>query len=328
MARTRLSEAFNYREVDPHLITSGQPNEVQLEDAASRGVQVVINLALHDDARYSLTDEIGCVRAAGMEYIHIPVQFAAPTEADLLVFFEAMDTHRSKKILVHCAANKRVTAFLGLYQVIRQGRDPDDAFALLRSVWEPDEVWKAFIDGILCKHTSKAHDIRQVRQLSPEESHQLWGWGEDIFGTADLNLTYRAKNGEEVRFVLYAGSDGPVSHAAALKHHARANGRHVLIGGIAAVVTIPAARRRGHAANLVRHATNFLREGWNADFALLFCIDRMRGYYERLGWRKVECEVLIDQPAGKVPSPFHVMTMAFKPEFEIIRSLDLDSASW
>lgn len=176
--------------------------------------------------------------------------------------------------------------------------------------------------------TSRAVDIRQLRQLSPAESDQLWGWGENIFGTADFNLTYRPKNGEELRFVLYDDAQDPVSHAAVLKHHARANGQEVLIGGIGGVVTIPAAQRRGHAALLVRHATHFLREEWKVDFALLFCIDRMRGYYERLGWRKVACEVLLDQPAGKVLSPFHVMTMPFKQEFEILNNLDLNSASW
>ena len=135
-------------------------------------------------------------------------------------------------------------------------------------------------------------DIRQARQLSPEELRQLWGWGEDIFGIAHLHLTYRPKTGDEIHFVLYADSH-PVSHAGGLKHYARANGQPVLIGGIGGVMTIPAAQRRGHAAILIQHATNFLRDEWKVDFGLLFCIDRMRGYYERLGWRKVECEVLI-----------------------------------
>jgi protein tyrosine phosphatase (PTP) superfamily phosphohydrolase (DUF442 family) len=49
------------------------------------------NLALHDDPRYSLKDEAGCVRDLDMEYIHIPVQFKAPTEENLLAFFAAMD---------------------------------------------------------------------------------------------------------------------------------------------------------------------------------------------------------------------------------------------
>jgi GNAT superfamily N-acetyltransferase len=182
------------------------------------------------------------------------------------------------------------------------------------------------IDDAIRQDDSRAFEIRQVRELSAEESHDLFAWGENIFGT-DLNLTYRPKNGEEVRFVLYDAGH-PVSHAAVLRHHARANGRPVLIGGIGGVVTNPAAHRRGHAARLVQHATTLLREEWKVDFALLFCIDRMKPYYERLAWRKLECEVLIDQPTGEILSPFHVMTMSFTPEFETINSIDLDSASW
>jgi protein tyrosine phosphatase (PTP) superfamily phosphohydrolase (DUF442 family) len=91
-----------------------------------------------------------------MEYVHIPVNFAAPTQSDLLAFFDAMDAHQGKKLLVHCAANKRVTAFLGLYRVTRQGHDPDQAFALMRSVWEPDEIWNTFIDAALAKHRNEA----------------------------------------------------------------------------------------------------------------------------------------------------------------------------
>ncbi len=328
MPGTRLDETYNFREVNPHLLTAGQPNEAQLADAAALGVEVVINLALHDDPRYSLKDEAGCVRAAGMEYIHLPVQFAAPAEADLLRFFDAMDAHHGRKILVHCAANMRVTAFLGLYKVIRQRQNPDKAFAPMRSVWEPDEVWKLFIEKALRSAGTGATEVRLVEQLSAEEADRLFSWGENIFNTAHLSLRYRPKDPHDRRFVLYDELNAPVSHAAMLTQPARANRKQVVIGGIGGVVTIPSARRRGHATLLLRHATDFLRGEWKVDFALLFCIDRMVGYYERLGWRKVSCEVLLDQPAGKVPSPFHVMTIPFKPEFEIIDSLDLNSASW
>jgi uncharacterized protein (TIGR01244 family) len=154
METTRLADARNFREVDETLLTAGQPTEAQLADAASQGVQVVVNLALHDDPRYSLKDEAGCVRDLGMEYIHIPVQFNAPTEENLLAFCAAMDAHEGEKTLVHCAANYRVTAFVGLYRVIRQGVAPEKAFETMRSVWEADDVWKPFIAGMLKKHAS------------------------------------------------------------------------------------------------------------------------------------------------------------------------------
>lgn len=141
----RLSDARNFHQVDDRLLTAGQPNEQQLGDAASQGCTVVINLALHDDPRYSLRDEAGTARGLGMEYVHIPVQFKTPTEHDFLAFCAAMDAHAGEKILVHCAANYRVTAFIGLYRVVRLGWNPEQAFQPMRSVWEPDDVWTRFI---------------------------------------------------------------------------------------------------------------------------------------------------------------------------------------
>jgi len=144
-----LNQARNFRQVDERLLTAGQPNEAQLADAARQGVKVVINLALHGDPRYSLADDAGCVRGLGMEYVHFSVRCYAATEDNLRAFIAAMDAHKDEKILVHCAANYRVTAFVGLYRVLREGWAAEEAFEPMRSVWEPDPVWKEFIGNIL-----------------------------------------------------------------------------------------------------------------------------------------------------------------------------------
>ena len=144
-----LSSIHKHRAVSDRLGTSGQPTVAQLGAIAEAGYTTVINLALHDDPRYSLPDEPGTVRALGMRYVHIPVRFAAPTRADLRAFFEAMDAHAGETLWVHCAANIRVSAFLGLYGVLRQGADRESAFALMHDLWQPDAVWSAFIDEAL-----------------------------------------------------------------------------------------------------------------------------------------------------------------------------------
>jgi protein tyrosine phosphatase (PTP) superfamily phosphohydrolase (DUF442 family) len=84
-----------------------------------------------------------------MHYVHIPVRFEHPTADDLRRFLEAMDEHASRRVFVHCAANMRVSAFLGLYRVLRLGWDEDRAFALMREIWEPDAVWCAFLGQAL-----------------------------------------------------------------------------------------------------------------------------------------------------------------------------------
>src|SRR5512139_3905007 len=143
MSGCTLSDIYNYRAVDDALATSGQPTAEQLGHIAAAGFDTVVNLALHDDPRYSLPDERGTVHALGMDYVHIPVAFGAPAESDLLAFFAAMDAYRDGRIWLHCAANMRVTAFLGLYRVIRLGWEEERAFELLRGLWQPDAVWSS-----------------------------------------------------------------------------------------------------------------------------------------------------------------------------------------
>lgn len=151
MTDSALSDIYNYRAVDDSLCTSGQPIVAQIASIAAAGYKTIINLALHDDPRYSLPDEPGTAQSLGLAYVHIPVQFAAPKEADLLAFFAAMDAHRDEKLWVHCAANMRVSAFLGLYRVIKQGWEPERAFELMHGLWQPNEVWSAFIAAMLEK---------------------------------------------------------------------------------------------------------------------------------------------------------------------------------
>jgi len=149
----RCSEIHQYRQATPDLATSGQPSEEQLAAIAAAGYEVVINLALHDDPRYSLSDEAASVEALGLEYVHIPVRFDAPAEGDLTKFFEAMDVRRDRRIWIHCAANMRVTAFLGLYRRLRDDWPEDRAFELMLDVWEPNPLWSAFIRTQLAART-------------------------------------------------------------------------------------------------------------------------------------------------------------------------------
>ena len=144
-----LSGIHKVRAVDESLCTSGQPTVAQLQEIAAAGFTTVINLALHDDPRYSLADEAGTVRSLGMGYVHIPVQFSAPTKKDLAEFFAAMKAHEGQKVWVHCAANIRVSAFLGLYRVIEKRWEREAAFAQLSELWQPDDVWSSFIDSAL-----------------------------------------------------------------------------------------------------------------------------------------------------------------------------------
>jgi protein tyrosine phosphatase (PTP) superfamily phosphohydrolase (DUF442 family) len=149
-----LGEIKNFVEVGDMIATGGQPSESQLEDVASAGYQVVINLGLLDP-KYCLRDEAGLVAALGMEYHHIPVVFTDPKPADFRRFASVMASHGTHKIFIHCALNWRVSAFVALYGEFRLGWPREAANSHMRTFWEPNDVWTQFVQD--CRATG-LHD--------------------------------------------------------------------------------------------------------------------------------------------------------------------------
>ena len=138
------TDIYAFRRRDARVTTSGQPTEAQLAALRDMGVRHVINLGLHSHER-ALPDERGSVEALGMTYTHVPVDFAAPTEADFATFTTALATVGDDPVHVHCIANMRVTAFFYRHDRDVLGRDDGDARRLMDSVWQPGGVWAEFI---------------------------------------------------------------------------------------------------------------------------------------------------------------------------------------
>ena len=148
MPSSQLSDIYNFLALSDALGTAGQPTVEQFEAVKAAGYEVVINLAMGTTPR-DLPHEAQLLAEHGLDYIHIPVIFDQPSEADLTRFFEAMDDNQDKKCFVHCIANARVSAFVLLYQVLRQGIPLEDARSTMNQIWEPNATWNTFINNAL-----------------------------------------------------------------------------------------------------------------------------------------------------------------------------------
>ncbi|APX10404.1 protein tyrosine phosphatase family protein [Tateyamaria omphalii] len=139
-----LPDILNWRRINARLTTSGQPTERQLADIRALGVTHIVNLGLHH-VEGALPDEAGTVAGLGMTYIHIPVDFEAPTDEDFAVFDQAIKGHPNAVMHVHCIYNARVSAFF--YRHAQSGTElsPEDALANMDSIWRPGEDWADFI---------------------------------------------------------------------------------------------------------------------------------------------------------------------------------------
>jgi protein tyrosine phosphatase (PTP) superfamily phosphohydrolase (DUF442 family) len=141
-----IDEIRNFVVLSESLGTGGQPTVEQMQAVASEGYAVVINLDV-PNSRYAIADEPGLVTSLGMTYHNIAVDFANPTVADLRRFVDTMDVNVGKKVLVHCAANYRVSTFTALYGQLRWGWSEAEADAHIHRLWEPNEVWATFINA-------------------------------------------------------------------------------------------------------------------------------------------------------------------------------------
>ncbi len=145
-------DIFNYRRVNDQISTGGQPTEDQLRSAAAEGYATIVNLATLDPDR-SLIDEAGLVSALGMRYHHIPVDWGNPQASDFAAFERVMQDHPEDKMLIHCAANFRVTAFYALYAMKHLGWTEAQADEFRASIWAGSHypIWEKFISDM--KHS-------------------------------------------------------------------------------------------------------------------------------------------------------------------------------
>ncbi len=159
------TDIFRWQRLDGHITTSGQPSEAQLATLRRIGVTHVVNLGMHTHEK-ALPDERASVGALGMDYVHIPVDFASPTEADFDRFCETMRDLEGKAVHVHCIVNARASAFFYRYRREVLGVSEEEARPAMETVWRPGGVWAAFIGDEAAEalpHRYAGQDYEMVR---------------------------------------------------------------------------------------------------------------------------------------------------------------------
>jgi hypothetical protein len=166
--------------------------------------------------------------------------------------------------------------------------------------------------------------IRLVRDLNEDDRQRLFGWGENIFGIEDSKFSWRPK---DLHFILDV--DGrAASHVGLIDHVVRVDGRPVRVGGIGGVVTAGELHGRGYAQQTLRYAEKYMCEELQVEFGLLFCLDRLKPFYERQRWQLLREPVEFDQPSGKMVSPLNVMVLPCKGAAWPAGTTDLCSLPW
>ena len=143
-----VSKILNYLAYSPTFASSGQPTAAQLQVLKDDGFERVFYIAFSDQDR-SLPAEDRLVKALGMEYVQIPVDWNAPRPSEFYVFADAMNRRPETRSLLHCQVNARASAFSFLYRTIYRGVPVGEAKAAMNTIWQPNETWRDFIFALL-----------------------------------------------------------------------------------------------------------------------------------------------------------------------------------
>lgn len=142
-----VKDIFNFAPINDRIATGGQPTQEQLEAARDEGFEAVINLAPHDAENNALEGEEELLATLGLDYFHIPIIWNQPKPEHFTAFCEAMEKVGDRKVLVHCAANYRVSAVVSSYAITHLGWSAEQADALVSKIWtsipeyKMDDTW-------------------------------------------------------------------------------------------------------------------------------------------------------------------------------------------
>jgi len=121
----------NATQLSANYVTGGQPSVKDLQELASHGNKVVINL--RGEGEFEGFDEKNVVDSLGMTYVSIPVSGAGDVNFENVAKFHEVLSKSSDKTLVHCASGNRVGAFFALEAFKYGGKSAEEALEIGRA---------------------------------------------------------------------------------------------------------------------------------------------------------------------------------------------------
>jgi len=107
------------------IVTGGQPGAADLAALHAAGCEVVVDN--RDPMEPRPFDEPATVRAAGMEYVNIPIVHGAATVDTIRQMHEAVKQLAGKKALLHCSSGNRTAAALIPYLILDKKMEEEAA---------------------------------------------------------------------------------------------------------------------------------------------------------------------------------------------------------
>ncbi len=121
--KVSLPGAINVTRVDATILCGGATTTEAYPELTKRGFVSVVSLRREQEPGADVAGAKVAAAAAGLKYIHIPIDPTAITDADVETFIKAVTDPANQPAYLHCGSANRVGALWLIKRVVADGWD-------------------------------------------------------------------------------------------------------------------------------------------------------------------------------------------------------------
>src|ERR1043166_8321355 len=119
----------NFAEVESTVACAGAATPASLAEIKKMGYKAVFNLRLPTEQGADIDGEAAAAKAAGINFIHLPLNAASPDPSVVDNFLKAITTPGNQPAFIHCASGNRAAAMWFIKRAVIDKWDNDRALA-------------------------------------------------------------------------------------------------------------------------------------------------------------------------------------------------------
>ena len=147
--KKELPGVMNYSRVDATVGCGGATSPAAMAQLKKEGYAAVINLRLESEPGADIAASRAAAEAAGLRYIHLPFNAAAPDSKVVDAFLAAVDDTRNQPVFIHCGSANRVGGMWMIKRVLRDHWTLDQARTEAEAIGLKDPKLAAFATGYI-----------------------------------------------------------------------------------------------------------------------------------------------------------------------------------
>ena len=142
----------NFSKVETTIACAGATTPAGVAEVKKLGYHAIINLRLPSEQGADVDAEIAAAQAAGIRYVGLPFNTAAPDPAVVEKFIAEVTTPANQPVFVHCASANRASALWMIKRMLVDGWDAERAGTEAAALGLTNAALKTFALDYVASH--------------------------------------------------------------------------------------------------------------------------------------------------------------------------------